>query len=862
MEKHMAKIKVISNPYLPQIKFQKWIEEDDNWQDITLESNPNGKLVKDDIRSGFFPFIVKKIVDTIVEEYYDDENAITIVFEGTGDEYKEMNSVCNEAEYNGKILLLRSEQYLENARDILPEIRDIYKQVEPLIKMSVLNEKEQLEREQRKFSDASSDQIPVCILGNYSTGKSSFINALIGLELLPSGDEPITGKIYKIVDSKSKDRAYIKFDESEGKVEIRFDDEDSRIVRGQVGSSTNIELMRLLDEQKGKPIIVRLSTALQFIEKYIKDHGNDCIGDLIELSVPFGRGLWRESANNFVIFDTPGSNSASNIDHVRVLKKAMEDMSNGMPIFVSEYNSLDSTDNEKLYKEIKSMKELDSRFTMIIVNKADAADLEEEPGKIGLPESREKRLLNLAIPKNLYGEGVFFVSSIMGLGTKINGSFADKHYLRVFAQNKSIFSDPQNELYQRLYRYNIMPEQLKTKAIEDAEEQQDLIYTNSGVYSVEKEIQTFADKYSSYNKCFQSEQFLNKLIDLTETEIDQSKKKREATKERLIKQLDIDKQALMDKIHSSKAESTHEYIEIYPEKMQDTIQALIQQSIEESLDDEKEEYTKLQEEALKLEDYINSADEAGSAIFKNLRDGIKQAFVDKDIKRVKIVGVGLFDDVLKAQEENEELENIRKQARENADDMIIDKKNNDYRIYSINALNTIDDASKLYWDNKSADIKGLLSKIVTGSSALTLERREELSNIIINYTNIDFEFAGEDIFDKNKFKKGFFLGKMALWSSTELNLNKLRDAYNKEIKANIEKTYESVKQSHQNSFEKWIDNLETIIIENIVEFNPELHSQSEVIKEETKLIDELENRQKALANYRMDIAEKMQWKTI
>ena len=57
---------------------------------------------------------------------------------------------------------------------------------------------------------------------------------------------------------------------------------------------------------------------------------------------------------------------------------------------------------------------------------------------------------------------------------------------------------------------------------------------------------------------------------------------------------------------------------------------------------------------------------------------------------------------------------------------------------------------------------------------------------------------------------------MALWSSTELNLTKLRDAYNKEIAANIEKTYESVKKSHQKSFEKWIDNLETIIIDNIV----------------------------------------------
>lgn len=55
----------------------------------------------------------------------------------------------------------------------------------------------------------------------------------------------------------------------------------------------------------------------------------------------------------------------------------MEDLSNGLPIFVSEFNTLDSTDNDKLYQAINNMKELDNRFTMIVVNKADAASLKK-----------------------------------------------------------------------------------------------------------------------------------------------------------------------------------------------------------------------------------------------------------------------------------------------------------------------------------------------------------------------------------------------------------------------------------------------------------------------------------------------------
>ncbi len=76
----------------------------------------------------------------------------------------------------------------------------------------------------------------------------------------------------------------------------------------------------------------------------------------------------------------------------------MVDLSNGLPIYVSEYNSLDTTDNEKLCSEIKNMPELDSRFLMIIVNKADDANLKS---------FNEERLLHQAIPRQLYSGGVW-----------------------------------------------------------------------------------------------------------------------------------------------------------------------------------------------------------------------------------------------------------------------------------------------------------------------------------------------------------------------------------------------------------------------------------------------------------------------
>ncbi len=660
------------------------------------------------------------------------------------------------------------------------------------------------------------------------------------------------------MNSKQEDRAFIKFYQNEAKIEIRLEEDGYRILSGEMSSDIVKEIHDALENNNGL-INARMGKILVILEKYAKDESNG-ISDLIEVTVPFKSGLWSETANNFVIFDTPGSNSASNIDHAQVLKKAMEDMSNGMPIFVSEYNSLDSTDNEKLYKDIKAIEELDSRFTMIIVNKADEADLEEEEGRIGLPLNRERRLMNLAIPKNMFGEGVFFVSSVMGLGAKVDGKLINKHYLRLFSRNKDEYADPMDDLYQRLYRFNIMPEQLKNKAVEHAEKCKDLIYANSGLYSVEKEIQTFGDKYSSYNKCFQSETFLRKVIDITSDEIQQSKEKREISKQNRLNALERDKKELIEIIDKQDKDSTKQFIDEYPGFMQEYIDEAKSTSYEESLLDEKEEYTAIQEKELKLEDYVNNADEAAGAIFKNFKDSLKKAWVNKSFDEVKKAGNSFFDDLYSAQDQDFELERVRQEIKEKSDDMIIEKKNNDYKKYSIYAQNSFNDHSKEYWDQKAKEIKNILSEIVTGSAALTEERREKLSNIIISYQNIDFDSMQEDLIDKKKFEKGLFLGKMTVWSSGEVNLKKLRDFYNEEISLKINKTYETVKESHKVSFQKWIDDLQETITVNIVEFNPELYSQNELIKEETEKIHELESRQITLNEYRDEIGGKMKWK--
>ena len=132
----------------------------------------------------------------------------------------------------------------------------------------------------------------------------------------------------------------------------------------------------------------------------------------------------------------------------------MANMTNGLPIFLSTPDSLDSTDNENLYHIIRDLEELDNRFTMIVVNKADSAGIQRR----GATEQEQKRILSQAVPRNLYSGGLFYVSSILGLGAKTDGKFLDYIYEDIYDAQVTRYSDPDNKHYRNLYLFNIMPE--------------------------------------------------------------------------------------------------------------------------------------------------------------------------------------------------------------------------------------------------------------------------------------------------------------------------------------------------------------------------------------------------------------------
>ncbi|HOO06468.1 MAG TPA: dynamin family protein [Ruminococcus sp.] len=830
----MAKIKIISDPYERKITYRQYNATKGEWESI---DNDNSKLHSEKLTHSVFPFVVKKSADAIVNEFSSGEDPITIVFEGTDDEYKELVDVCSCEEYNGRLIPELSVRRLNNARDILPEVKQIFDQMEPLINASVKDNK-QIEHEKKQFADVSKEAIPICVFGNYSSGKSTFINSLIGYEILPSGDDPLTAKIHRIERSAYDDRATVGFEYAGKRIEILFDKSGSPSINMRIDDEFFNRFNAAMSEVVDAPMVHRVYKALEVINDAENESVASEISDIIDVRIPFNpKGILSSTLHQFVIFDTPGANSASNAKHFNVLRQAMENLSNGLPIFVSEYDELDTKDSKSLCDTIKTMYRLDRRYTIVVVNKADQINFGRKPMDTG-------RVLNHTTPRNLDVERIFFVSSLMGLGSKNNGEFINEYYDEIFSDLENKFSDPESKYYKRLYIYDIMPDHLKKRSVELSEEEPNKIYANSGLFWIEKEMDTFAGKYSAYNKCQQSKLFLDAVIEKTTAAIEDEKKRNEEDKADFESKLDSGQQALVEKLDGGCNDLQQQLIKEYAEQMKPEIDQAVITLEKEALVKHEEELT----EKRKSEHEQLAASEA---------ETVQQEPAPEE-KKSKLAGLfgGMKESLEKAREQREAEKTIDSEIA----DQILSEVKEQFTENTVAAQAQLNEASKNYWLERSELMKKKLIDIVTGSDELSDEKRSEIEEIIMTYAPISFERHADDIFSRADFEhKSINLFGFKLFENNRLNLGKLAKVFNSEHKKAVTEIAANISESHERSFKEWNADLLMEIKENITEFNPELQKLVRYIAEKESHILELEDRRSRLNNYINSITQLMSW---
>lgn len=854
----MTQIKIKSNPYNREISYQMLDGGTGNWVDVK-RSDERSRLRETDSERSFLPFKIKEILSIIVKEYYVGREKVQLIFEGTQDEYVEIASVCESDEFKEKIDLMRSNTILKNARFIKEKIKDTFETVNPVIKQ-IMQDDEDVKKGINKVSKALDDVIPLCVFGNYSAGKSTFINALTGVEILPSGSDPVTAKIYEIKKSKHPDQAEITFEFHNERIKLSIEGKELIVSEGNPG----LEIVKSIKEEIANDgtyeLYAMVRIAMEILNNYEKrDREVTEISNVISLSVPFSpNGVIGTSQNNFVIFDTPGSNSNSNEDHSKVLAEAMDGFSNGIPLWITQYDAHDTKDNAELCDNVLAIKSLDKRFTMIIFNKADDADLPED----GFTEKQVNEILEYRAIEKMYANGIFFVSSIIGLGGKNNGEFVDRFYGKKFRTQSLTFSDPEDIDYLSLYKYNIMPSQVKQNALEYSQKNENLIYSNSGLYCVEKEIETFASKHSAYNKCHMAVSFLRNVIGKTNARIDEKKKTREEIRDHFEQQLDAAAQLLKQEIDKSAKTMEEDYGVASKSVVEEYVNQILQYPMDE------EELAKvdanIRKEIFEHYDYESTEkelQEAKDKRWEHWQDNVQGLFKQNIFGAAKTLVNDVASDIKNVQESKN-----KKNEKEKSLDHLASTETIQYVINSYK--DNIDDAQKKlsiyldeFWSENEREFKKQLILKVTESDTLTDSQREEIASKIQNYDINNFKEQANSVFVREKFLKGTLLG-IHIIDDEKLNTSRLARIYNDKIKASVKEMSKMMNEDCFMQFKNWERKILDEINAGLTEFNPGLKELVNKIRVETESLTELEQNQ-TLIRYSLETMESLiKWEDV
>lgn len=594
-------VRIRCNPYKQLIEYYRYDRENEAFEEIVASESPFSKEV-------FQKCIITQkgyeILNYMNKIYNPGNPGLDIIFEGTKEDYEFFQDLSSQYFSRNDINVIKGETELISAPEVKNQIEDIFKSME---KMFEEYPDQEIYHSVKKFNESIRPTIPVCVMGLYSAGKSSFINSLLGVELLPSASDPTTAKTYKISSSEKNEIRFTYTDKDQKSRVIILSFEDKKYV---ISHSSEIGIVKELEAiKKYDSVEERMYHALEIINNYDRLKNKNatadkrvCVSDLIEVSLPIHSEFLSFDKYDFVFYDTPGSNAANHNDDTNVLKKAMGDQTNGLPIFITSPDNMDAEDNEELRLTFDELgNALDKSNLMIVVNKAD------EKSHDTLAQKKEN-IDDLVVSK-LNPSGIYFVSAVMGLGYKkllsgnsIKGKdendegepvivtkpkFIDSDYNDIFKDKKKKFNSRITPF--QLYTYNIIPQNQFDKYNATDIDTKYYSYRNSGMHSIETVIDEFASKYALYNKCRNAAEYLSTALDKLKTNIGKLKQEKKLLSDQLSNQMtEKEKSVLKDLTDLCDKRKTE-----YDEQVSTTIISIIDEKksiIETGLDDTIKSY--------------------------------------------------------------------------------------------------------------------------------------------------------------------------------------------------------------------------------------------------------------------------------
>lgn len=450
-----------------------------------------------------------------VEQIFDDLQALFngcndffIEFTGVESDFNDINEAANNAIQKGMSVELKfnpvspAEERLGKIKALMNRVSEESPKFADYLANSDLKAKQD-------FEDALNNDFDAYVVATMSSGKSTFINAMLGQDLLPAANEATTATIAHIFDDKSQGDAFY------GE---RFD-----------SNGNLIEQNDTLDLATMKAWNADCET------KTIKLHGNI-------------RAIKENNNVRLVLTDTPGPNNSQDPEHQRMTLGFIQDSKrNPLIIYVLNATQLGTNDDAQLLRLVadtmsKGGKQSKDRF-LFVVNKMDMFDPERGENI----EEALNRVKSYLEENGIHDPNLFPVSARMAYLLRKQGELTraernDKTNIADLLLEEPSMAFPQYMSVSTSVMSAMQEKARHDEALQDKSMWRAML--NSGLPGVEAVIDEYISKYSFPMR-------LNRAHLAMTAAIERGMQEAELTK-----QLEIDEQALslvQSEIHSLKA---------------------------------------------------------------------------------------------------------------------------------------------------------------------------------------------------------------------------------------------------------------------------------------------------------------------
>ena len=442
------------------------------------------------------------------------------------------------------------------------------------------------------------DEVNLCLVGTYSAGKSTFINAIIGKRILPESINSETAKMYKIRNEYNPRVSFVlntTREEKPDNIQIIWNaainqfevTKSQNYVEDGVRKSLEAETATVAElGLKQHEQLCRILKKLNDIPNKEQKDGSGYINGVIEVGYPIP--LCRDI--NFTFFDTPGTDSNSS-EHLLILKEALQHQTNSILIVMYEPTKMEGTGNSVLYKLINGFRDskkneqgvsIDLDRSFHVINQADTKTSKDlkllRNKKVVVSLKEEDKICDEEdMELDLSEARLFFVSSKAAYISKAIQGGIDLDDERSWLANhkNEINNEPAVDPFTEnpanikadsglFYRYDKLANaDFETKQlIADSEKAAKecggtldgvirRIYINSGMYAIEQEIIKYAQKYALAVKAKGLYDSIENLINFVRVDYEAIENQARLSKEHIEKNIEIMKTSMVKDIENA-----------------------------------------------------------------------------------------------------------------------------------------------------------------------------------------------------------------------------------------------------------------------------------------------------------------------